>query len=186
MANAEPARPNRRVLPQLIGIMHGQFNTRKKDEECIFRGRHRPLILGVNQPRRNVRGRILIVISCPIRASYTGGLGAGGPLWRVLGRGETDRSGHTVDRAKAGHPRAHLRGLRHRPRGPENDADWSEVHRRACWTAARPRRSASPGDRVALLPPSGPDYLTTLLGAFYTRIIAVPLFSPSRPTSTNA
>jgi fatty acid CoA ligase FadD32 len=58
---------------------------------------------------------------------------------------------------------------------------WAEVHRRACWTAARLRRSAVPGDRVAVLLPSGLDYLTTMLGAFYARVIAVPLFSPELP-----
>jgi fatty acid CoA ligase FadD32 len=65
--------------------------------------------------------------------------------------------------------------------GRSTTLTWSEVHRRACWTAARLRRSVNPGDRVALLLPSGLDYLTTMLGAFYARIIAVPLFSPELP-----
>jgi fatty acid CoA ligase FadD32 len=58
---------------------------------------------------------------------------------------------------------------------------WGEVHRRASSMAARLRQSAYPGDRVALLLPSGLEYLTTMLGAFYARLIAVPLFSPELP-----
>jgi fatty acid CoA ligase FadD32 len=65
--------------------------------------------------------------------------------------------------------------------GRSTTLTWAEVHRRASWTAARLRRSAGPGDRVALLLPPGLDYLTTMLGAFYARVIAVPLFSPDLP-----
>jgi fatty acid CoA ligase FadD32 len=65
--------------------------------------------------------------------------------------------------------------------GHSTTLTWSQVHDRACWTAARLRREANPGDRVALLLPSGLDYLTTMLGAFYARLIAVPLFSPELP-----
>lgn len=65
--------------------------------------------------------------------------------------------------------------------GRSTTLTWAQVHDRACRTAARLRRSAGPGDRVALLLPSGLDYLTTMLGAFYARLIAVPLFSPELP-----
>jgi fatty acid CoA ligase FadD32 len=65
--------------------------------------------------------------------------------------------------------------------GHSTTLTWSQVHERACWTAARLRRTANPGDRVALLLPSGLDYVTTMLGAFYARLIAVPLFSPELP-----
>jgi acyl-CoA synthetase (AMP-forming)/AMP-acid ligase II len=65
--------------------------------------------------------------------------------------------------------------------GRSTTLTWAEVHRRACSIAARLRQSAEPGDRVALLLPSGLDYLTAMLGALYARVIAVPLFSPELP-----
>lgn len=58
---------------------------------------------------------------------------------------------------------------------------WAETHLRACATAARLRRLAEPGDRVALLLPQGLEYLITMLGSMYARTIAVPLFSPDLP-----
>jgi acyl-CoA synthetase (AMP-forming)/AMP-acid ligase II len=65
--------------------------------------------------------------------------------------------------------------------GRSTTLTWAEVHRRASSTAARLRRSAAPVDRVALLLPPGLDYLTTMLGAFYARLIAVPRFCPEPP-----
>jgi acyl-CoA synthetase (AMP-forming)/AMP-acid ligase II len=65
--------------------------------------------------------------------------------------------------------------------GCKTTLTWSETHRLACAMAARLRRSAQPGERVALLLPQGLEYLTTMLGAMYARTIAVPLFSPDLP-----
>lgn len=65
--------------------------------------------------------------------------------------------------------------------GRRTTLSWADAHQRACATAARLRRSAEPGERVALLLPQGLEYLTTMLGAMYARIIAVPLFSPDLP-----
>ena len=36
------------------------------------------------------------------------------------------------------------------------------------------------GDRVAVLAPSGVDYIVGLFAAWYARTVAVPLFTPSR------
>ncbi|WP_433518229.1 fatty acyl-AMP ligase [Nonomuraea sp. CA-143628] len=65
--------------------------------------------------------------------------------------------------------------------GRKTTLTWAETHARASSTAARLRRSAAPGDRVALLLPQGLAYLTTMLGSMYARTIAVPLFSPDLP-----
>jgi fatty acid CoA ligase FadD32 len=65
--------------------------------------------------------------------------------------------------------------------GQNTTLTWAEVYQRACSTAARLRQTAGPGDRVALLLPSGLEYLITMLGAFYAGVIAVPLFSPDLP-----
>lgn len=65
--------------------------------------------------------------------------------------------------------------------GLKTTLTWGETHRRACATAARLRRFAEPGERVALLLPQGLEYLTTMLGSMYARTIAVPLFSPDLP-----
>ncbi|GAA2428229.1 fatty acyl-AMP ligase [Actinomadura vinacea] len=65
--------------------------------------------------------------------------------------------------------------------GRKTTLSWADVHRLACATAARLRRSAAPGERVVLLLPQGLEYLTTMLGAMYARLIAVPLFSPDLP-----
>ncbi|GAB3958404.1 fatty acyl-AMP ligase [Actinoallomurus acanthiterrae] len=58
---------------------------------------------------------------------------------------------------------------------------WGQVHRRARAIAARLREVAEPGERVALLMPQSLEYLTTMIGALYARLIAVPLFSPDLP-----
>ncbi len=65
--------------------------------------------------------------------------------------------------------------------GRRTSLTWAQTHERAIATAARLRRSAAPGERVALLLPQGLEYLTAMLGALYARLIAVPLFSPAHP-----
>ncbi|MFI5708844.1 fatty acyl-AMP ligase [Kribbella sp. NPDC051620] len=58
---------------------------------------------------------------------------------------------------------------------------WAEVDGRARAVAATIRKTAQPGDRVAVLLPQGLDYLVAVLGSFYARTIAVPLFPPDLP-----
>jgi acyl-CoA synthetase (AMP-forming)/AMP-acid ligase II len=65
--------------------------------------------------------------------------------------------------------------------GHRTTLSWAQAHQRACAMAARLRRSAGRGDRVALLLPQGLDYLTTMLGALYAGLVAVPLFAPDLP-----
>jgi fatty acid CoA ligase FadD32 len=65
--------------------------------------------------------------------------------------------------------------------GRRTTLTWAETHRRAGAMAARLRRSAGPGDRVALLLPQGLEYLIAMLGAMYAGVIAVPLFAPDLP-----
>ncbi|MFB4320038.1 fatty acyl-AMP ligase [Actinomadura sp. 21ATH] len=67
------------------------------------------------------------------------------------------------------------------PAGAEITLTWAETDRRARATAARLRASAEPGERVALLLPQTLEYMMTMLGAMYARIVAVPLFSPDLP-----
>lgn len=58
---------------------------------------------------------------------------------------------------------------------------WAQTHRRARAMAAALREVAEPGERVALLAPQGLEYIVTMIGAMYARVIAVPLFSPDLP-----
>ncbi|MEW2356576.1 fatty acyl-AMP ligase [Spirillospora sp. NPDC029432] len=67
------------------------------------------------------------------------------------------------------------------PAGAEITLTWAETDRRARSMAARLRASAEPGERVALLLPQTLEYMMTMLGAMYARIVAVPLFSPDLP-----
>jgi fatty acid CoA ligase FadD32 len=67
------------------------------------------------------------------------------------------------------------------PGGLKITVDWAETHRRARAMAVRLRQSAEPGDRVALLLPQSLEYMMTMLGAMYSHVIAVPLFSPDLP-----
>lgn len=69
--------------------------------------------------------------------------------------------------------------------GHRTTLSWAETHRRASAMASRLRRSARPGERVALLLPQGLDYLTTMLGAMYAGLVAVPLFAPDLPGQEN-
>ncbi|RAY14876.1 AMP-dependent synthetase [Actinomadura craniellae] len=64
------------------------------------------------------------------------------------------------------------------PAGTRTTLNWAQMDARSKAMAARLRRSARPGERVALLLPQGLDYLVTMCGAMLARVIAVPLFSP--------
>ncbi|WP_433330500.1 fatty acyl-AMP ligase [Spirillospora sp. CA-294931] len=67
------------------------------------------------------------------------------------------------------------------PAGARLTLSWAEADRRARATAARLRQVAAPGDRAALLLPQTLEYMTTMLGALYAHVVAVPLFSPDLP-----
>ncbi|MDL4773293.1 fatty acyl-AMP ligase [Actinomadura xylanilytica] len=67
------------------------------------------------------------------------------------------------------------------PSGVKFTLSWAETDRRARATAAGLRRAAGPGERAALLLPQNHEYMMTMLGAMYARVVAVPLFSPDQP-----
>jgi fatty acid CoA ligase FadD32 len=67
------------------------------------------------------------------------------------------------------------------PDGVPRDLSWGELHRRATALAARLRRVAARGDRVAVLAPPGPEYVVALFAAWYAGTVAVPLFPPDLP-----
>jgi acyl-CoA synthetase (AMP-forming)/AMP-acid ligase II len=58
---------------------------------------------------------------------------------------------------------------------------WGEVNERAQAVAAALRNRVLAGDRAAVLAPQGLDYVVAMLGAFYARVAAVPLFTPGLP-----
>jgi fatty acid CoA ligase FadD32 len=67
------------------------------------------------------------------------------------------------------------------PDGLPRTTTWADLHARATALAARLSRITRPGDRVAILAPSGLPYVTSLVAAWYAGTIAVPLFSPDLP-----
>ena len=67
------------------------------------------------------------------------------------------------------------------PAGVPRGYTWGRLHREAAALARRLSRVAEPGDRVAILAPSGPEYVLALFAAWYAGLIAVPLFAPDRP-----
>jgi len=67
------------------------------------------------------------------------------------------------------------------PAGVSRGFTWGGLHRAAVALAWRLSRIAEPGDRVAILAPSGPEYVLALFAAWYAGMIAVPLFAPDRP-----
>ncbi|MFG1998460.1 fatty acyl-AMP ligase [Spirillospora sp. NPDC048911] len=67
------------------------------------------------------------------------------------------------------------------PAGAKITLTWAETHRRARAMAVRLRQSAEPGERAALLLPQTLEYMMTMLGALYSHVVAVPLFSPDLP-----
>lgn len=60
----------------------------------------------------------------------------------------------------------------------ERRVSYRELERSALGIAAYLQRTARPGDRVLLLFPPGPDYLTAFLGCLYAGVVAVPLYAP--------
>jgi fatty acid CoA ligase FadD32 len=65
--------------------------------------------------------------------------------------------------------------------GTPNTLTWAQAHRRAAALAARLGELVEPGDRVAVLAPSGVDYVVAMFAAWYAGAVAVPLFAPDLP-----
>ncbi|MEW9553747.1 fatty acyl-AMP ligase [Nonomuraea sp. NPDC050783] len=65
--------------------------------------------------------------------------------------------------------------------GSRRTYTWARADLKARALAVRLRELARPGDRVAVLAPSGLDYVVAVLGAMYARLVAVPLFAPGLP-----
>ncbi|WP_051807291.1 fatty acyl-AMP ligase [Actinoplanes subtropicus] len=58
---------------------------------------------------------------------------------------------------------------------------WGELYERSIRLAQRLRRFVVPGERVAVLAPSGLEYVLALVASWYAGAIAVPLFAPGLP-----
>ena len=67
------------------------------------------------------------------------------------------------------------------PNGARHTLSWGQVGSRGRAIAARLRQTAEPGDRAALLLPQSLEYMTSMVGCMYSRVIAVPLFAPDLP-----
>ena len=62
--------------------------------------------------------------------------------------------------------------------GHAQELTWTELGRRMRAIGAAVQRAASKGDRVAILAPSGLDYVAAFFGAVKAGVVAVPLFAP--------
>jgi fatty acid CoA ligase FadD32 len=67
------------------------------------------------------------------------------------------------------------------PRGAADSLTWHEVDVRARALATALRGQVLAGERAAVLVPPGLDYVVAMLGAFYARVVAIPLFTPDLP-----
>ena len=67
------------------------------------------------------------------------------------------------------------------PGGRPQTLTWAQLDRRVRTLAGRLRQMTAPGDRVAVLAPSGLDYVVALYAAWYAGAVAVPLFAPGLP-----
>ncbi len=65
--------------------------------------------------------------------------------------------------------------------GAKHTLTWGQAWRRTQAMAAALRQIAEPGERVALLLPQSLEYLIAMAGAFASKVVAVPLFSPDLP-----
>ncbi|WP_240506799.1 fatty acyl-AMP ligase [Thermoactinospora rubra] len=65
--------------------------------------------------------------------------------------------------------------------GSRRTLTWRQAHLKACALAVRLRETARPGDRAAIMAPSGLPYVVAMLGCLYSGVVAVPLFSPDLP-----
>jgi len=62
--------------------------------------------------------------------------------------------------------------------GPEETLTWGRLYRRVLTLAEELRRTASSGDRVAIMAPQGLDYVVAFYAALQAGMIAVPLSVP--------
>lgn len=69
--------------------------------------------------------------------------------------------------------------------GEEEAACWTfaELRQRALALALALRRQVAAGERVLLLHPSGPDFVTAFYACLYARLVAVPVQAPRRAQS---
>jgi fatty acid CoA ligase FadD32 len=67
------------------------------------------------------------------------------------------------------------------PPGRRDTLTWSETDTRARALAAALRGRVVAGERAAVLAPQGLDFVVAMLGAFYARVVAIPLFTPDLP-----
>ncbi len=67
------------------------------------------------------------------------------------------------------------------PAGRSVSLTWAEVDQQARAVAAALRAKVLAGERAAVLAPQGLEYVVAMLGAFYARVVAVPLFTPGLP-----
>src|SRR6266700_2656089 len=67
------------------------------------------------------------------------------------------------------------------PAGRSVSLTWVEVDQQARAVAAALRAKVLAGERAAVLAPQGLEYVVAMLGAFYARVVAVPLFTPDLP-----
>jgi len=58
---------------------------------------------------------------------------------------------------------------------------WGGLYERSVRLARRLRRFVGPGERVAILAPTGLEYVLALIASWYAGAIAVPLFAPGLP-----
>ena len=65
--------------------------------------------------------------------------------------------------------------------GTPYTVSWAQTHERAVALAARLGDLVDPGDRVAILAPSGVEYVIAMFATWYAGAIAVPLFAPDLP-----
>ncbi|MGW2147343.1 fatty acyl-AMP ligase [Nonomuraea bangladeshensis] len=65
--------------------------------------------------------------------------------------------------------------------GSRRTYTWARADLKARALAVRLRELARPGDRAAVLAPSGLDYVVAVLGTMYAGLVAVPLFAPGLP-----
>jgi acyl-CoA synthetase (AMP-forming)/AMP-acid ligase II len=65
--------------------------------------------------------------------------------------------------------------------GNRETLTWSAVDQRARALAAVLASQLKTGERAAVLAPQGLDYVVAMLGAFYARVTAVPLYTPDLP-----
>ena len=67
------------------------------------------------------------------------------------------------------------------PDGVTRVCAWGPLHAGAVRLAQRLRTMAGPGERVAVLAPSGLEYVLALIASWYAGAVAVPLFAPGLP-----